>query len=303
MNDLLANYPLAYRKNKRYNFPLYNKNYQRKIKMTVCIAAICKDGIIGISDRMVTTGDVEFEHSVSKIKPLTPNIIAMMAGDDSFQVEVLQFLDEVILNSKIEKIAVNTIVDSYILAKEYIENKKIQHNILRPLGISYDKLLTNDATLIKEDIRNFQRYNIPSTEIIIMGVDDKGPHIYTISKFSCDHINHINCHDRIGFTSIGIGARHATSQLMFTEYNPNCSFSESLLLIHNAKKRSEVAPGVGSNSDIVLVNNSGCITLKPKIVSDLDTIFKDNIKQEKNILLSAKEKVDTYVNNILKKND
>jgi hypothetical protein len=192
---------------------------------------------------------------------------------------------------------------AYISAKEYVENKKIEHNILRPLGISYDKLLTNDVILIKEDIKNFQRYNIPSTEIIIMGVDDEGPHIYTISKFSCDYINNVNCHNRIGFASIGIGARHATSQLMFTECNPNCSFSESLLLIHNAKKRSEVAPGVGSNSDIVLVNNSGCISLSSKIVSDLDTIFKNNIKKEKNILSSAKKKVDTYVNNILKKSD
>lgn len=271
--------------------------------MTVCIAAVCNLGIVGISDRMVTTGDIEFEHPASKIIQLTPNIIAMIAGNDSFQIEILQQLYKFIHLDKTQSFNVKDTVDLYIACKENIENKKIEQNILRPLGLSYEKLSDNYLSLVKHDIHNYQRFDIPATSVIIAGIDSEGDHIYTINKHYGDHINQISCHDRIGFAAIGIGARHASSQLMLSNYNPICNFSESLLFVHNAKKRSEVAPGVGNNTDMILVQDSGCITIDQKIIFDLDKIYKEVIKKESNIQLLAKKKVDSYINNILGKNN
>lgn len=271
--------------------------------MTVCIAAICELGVVGISDRMVTTGDIEFEHSAPKIIQLTPTIIAMIAGNDSFQIEVLQLLNKHISLEKPQILSVENIVNLYMSSKEAIENKKIEQNILRPLGLSYEKLSDNYIPLIKHDVHNYQRFDIPATEIIIAGIDNEGDHIYTISKHYGDYINHVNCHDRIGFAAIGIGGRHASSQLMLSNYSSMCNFSEALLLTYNAKKRSEIAPGVGTNTDMILVQDSGCIVIDQKIVSDLNKIYKSIIKRESNIQLSAKKKVDLYINNILGKNN
>ena len=61
--------------------------------MTVCIAAICRNGVVlGASDRMLTAGDVQFEPEREKIFPLTTSIVALTAGDASLQDELMSKL-------------------------------------------------------------------------------------------------------------------------------------------------------------------------------------------------------------------
>ena len=277
--------------------------------MTVCIAAICELGIVGISDRMVTSGDIQYEHSASKITQLTPNVVAMMAGDASFQSEILQMLANVMANSlslqenEPIQLSVKNIVDLYIDCRQSLEKRKIEIEVLNLFDLTYDGFLSKQHQLsegfissIENKIQNYQRYSIPFTETIIAGSDYKGYHIYTIEN------NKSYCNNQIGFTSIGGGARHASSQLMLSGYNPSCSISNALLSVHNAKKRSEVAPGVGDNTDMILIQESGNILIKEKIISDLNEIYKDIIKEERDIQLSAKIKVDSYIKNILEKN-
>ena len=57
--------------------------------MTVCVAAICEGGVIfGLSDRMLTAGDVQFQPQSSKIWELTNSIVMMTAGDIALQTEI-----------------------------------------------------------------------------------------------------------------------------------------------------------------------------------------------------------------------
>ena len=53
--------PLIARRNK----------FKRKVPMTVCIAAICDNNttILGACDRMMTSGDVEFEPALDSLTP------------------------------------------------------------------------------------------------------------------------------------------------------------------------------------------------------------------------------------------
>ena len=57
--------------------------------MTVCVAAISQLTIVGASDRMLTSGDIEFEPPISKLHNLTESICIMIAGDISLQAEIL----------------------------------------------------------------------------------------------------------------------------------------------------------------------------------------------------------------------
>ena len=71
----------------------YNKaeNHKRKhIAVTVCVAAVSGLIIFGTSDRMITSGDIQFEPQQSKIVPLTNSIVAQIAGDVSIQTEIMQ---------------------------------------------------------------------------------------------------------------------------------------------------------------------------------------------------------------------
>jgi hypothetical protein len=72
-----------------------------------------------------------------------------------------------------------------------------------------------------------------------------GPHLYIVQNA------HSYPADRIGFAAIGIGARHANSQLMFRGHSPKKDLPETLLSVYTAKKRAdEVAPGVGEDTDM-----------------------------------------------------
>lgn len=193
-------------------------------------------------------------------------------------------------------------MDLYIDCRRSLEKRKIETEVLNLFDLTYDEFLSKQHQLsegfissIENKIQNYQRYTTPYTETIIAGSDYKGYHIYTIDN------NKSYYNNQIGFTSIGGGARHASSQLMLSGYSPSCSFSNALLSVYNAKKRSEVAPGVGDNTDMVLIQKPRNILINEEIISDLNKIYKEVIKKESNIQLSAKKKVDLYINNILGK--
>lgn len=65
--------------------------------MTVCIAAIYEGtGVFSASDRMITSGDVEFEPPVEKVRYLTSSCLVMFAGDAAMQAEIIQATQAVI---------------------------------------------------------------------------------------------------------------------------------------------------------------------------------------------------------------
>jgi hypothetical protein len=71
----------------------YRRLRERRIPVTVCVAAMCATNIlIGASDRMLTAGDVEFEPETAKIYSVTNSAVVMIAGEASLQSDILQRL-------------------------------------------------------------------------------------------------------------------------------------------------------------------------------------------------------------------
>jgi hypothetical protein len=60
---------------------------------------------------------------------------------------------------------------------------------------------------------------------------------------------------------VGYGEWHSQSQFMFAGHAPWKNFPETFLLTYSAKKRAEVAPGVGAHTDMVVVGGLGQLTL------------------------------------------
>ena len=61
--------------------------------MTVSAAAICRDGdesvLVGLSDRMITSGDVEFESGTSKLFGFDTNwVMGFAAGNTDTNLEI-----------------------------------------------------------------------------------------------------------------------------------------------------------------------------------------------------------------------
>jgi 20S proteasome alpha/beta subunit len=221
--------------------------------VTVCAAAITKGTVVGASDRMLTsgTGDIEFEPSISKLHPLHDNICIMIAGDITLQTEILYKVVDSLPSIPEIDWAVRDVAEAYYRAFQEARTKMAEGAILSPLGLdsASDVFLRGDLGMrLASDLLNFK---VPFIEAIVTGYDTSGPHIYVVNN------NGVTCHDWVGFASIGGGSGHANSQFMFAGHNRNCTIPETLMLVYSAKKRAEVAPGVGSDTDMFFIDPPG----------------------------------------------
>jgi hypothetical protein len=224
--------------------------------MTVCIAARAGNIVVGVSDRMLTSGDIQFEPSAgTKTYFLTNSMFVMTAGDAALQAEiilmVLQEITDRIAKDPNNWWKVSEAADLYVKYYNVIRNKRAENAVLSPLNLNGQSFLANQGTmssnLVERLARELINFELPNASAIFAGLDPAGCHLYTV------HNNEANCVDNVGFAAIGIGDRHASSQLMFARHAWNAPFPETLMLTYYAKKKAEVAPGVGVGTDMVMV--------------------------------------------------
>src|SRR5204863_6355462 len=219
------------------NSLLSERKHKRKAPLTVCIAAICDGGIIiGASDRMITSGDIEFEPSgmplapPAKIFQLTSSIAIMTAGDSGLQSEIIQNLIPIV-NERIRAepnqwLPVKAVVDGYVNCYTKLKLQCARNAILAPLGLDENRFVSQQQGMspvfVERITREMLNFDMPGVETIVTGIDtapstNPRAHIYTIRN------NDVTCCDDIGFAAVGIGARHAESQFMLaghTRFSP-----------------------------------------------------------------------------------
>jgi hypothetical protein len=271
--------------------------------MTVCIAAMCEGGIIfGAADRMKTAGDVQFEPPMPKKFHITNSIVVMTAGDALFHGEILGELCGVIYERvKAEPDnwwKVKDVAELYAYFHNATKQRRAENAILVPLGLNRENFISRQSEMSNEFIASITKellnFNMPLASSIITGIDANGPHIYRLDN------DKISCWDHIGFVSIGNGSRHAESQFMFARHAPNSLLSESLLLTYSAKKRSEVAPGVGCETDMFMIGPllGSATDINAKTMAKLDEEYQKIILAEKDTQVSAKNGIKQYVDEL-----
>lgn len=242
-----------------FHDPIYNppsiRTKMEDLSMTVCVAAQSGNMIFGASDRMLTGGDVEFEPESTKIHPVTNSIVAMTAGDSSFQSEVILELQNVLVK-RIKAYpeqwwVVRDVAYLYLQLRNEVKRKLAEQAILAPLGLDSSSFLARQKELadgfIKQVTQELVRFEVPGVSTIFAGVDPGGAHIYTVE----DDV--VRCHDSVGFAAIGSGYWHADSQLMLAKHSCYSPVPDTLLLTYAAKRRAEVAPGVGNATDMFMI--------------------------------------------------
>ena len=85
--------------------------------------------------------------------------------------------------------------------------------------------------------------------------------------------------------------------MMFAGHTRLKSFPETLLLVYSAKKRAEVAPGVGEATDMFMIGpRLGSYTeVGDHVLTRLKKIYIDELKREQKAASKAKESVNKYV--------
>src|SRR5262249_16657737 len=213
---------------------------------------------------MLTSGDVQFEPLAgTKIFGLTSSIFMMTAGDAPLQAEITALvyreISERIAREPQNWWTVGEAAELYARYYDFFLNKRTQHEILSPLHLDGQSFLQNQRNmsdqLVNDLAKELLNFEIPNVAAIFAGLDPAGSHIYVVRN------NEVDCVDNVAFAAIGIGGRHASSQFMFARHAWNSSFAETLLLTYYAKRKSEVAPGVGAGTEMVMVGpNLGSLT-------------------------------------------
>lgn len=259
------------------------KPKRKKIPVTVCIAVIYNNNaILGVADRMLTAGDIEFEPQQPKILSLTKNIVAMTAGDADVQTQLysktVAEVNRKIASNPTKLVSVEDVANMY---RDYYSKLKVEateREVLSPYGLTYETFILRQKEMSKDFIDEIsykiQSFSLSDVSTIITGLDELGPHIFVVDN------SQVSWNDRVGFAAVGIGRYHALSHLMLARHTPSIQEAKALLTVHQAKKKSEVSPGVGSETDMFVIgpNVNTFTMLVPipngkDIVKDLDKFY------------------------------
>jgi hypothetical protein len=88
-----------------------------------------------------------------------------------------------------------------------------------------------------------------------------------------DNFGTVRSYDDVGFAAIGIGGYHARSSLMQIGYVNTAQLSTALAFTYAAKKRAEVAPGVGRATDMHLVFRDAFIPVWPEVFAHMERVY------------------------------
>lgn len=254
---------------------------------------------------MITAGDIQFEPQQTKLYTISNSIVAQVAGDASIQVHIMKRVIEVVVKriqaAPTEWWNVRDIAELYRHYYEELRLMHAEHDILAPLGLDRNTWLTKqkemDSELVRKIAMELMNYDWQETAAIFSGVDPSGAHIYVARNGA------ISCQDSVGFAAIGAGEWHANSQLMFAGHSQYKLVPETLLLVYSAKKRAEVAPGVGKGTDMFAIGPGlGSYTSIPwETLKSLEKIYRKEQKCHQNAAEKARGEADKYVEEIAKR--
>jgi hypothetical protein len=229
----------------------------------------------------------------------------MTSGDSSVHAELLwavkKEVDERIEHDPDDWWNVDDVANRYAAAYLSAKRTRAEAAILSPLSLTQDSFLARQQqmapSLVASLTKELLNFEFPYTSAIVTGIDTTGAHIYTVKN------GDVRCLDSIGFASIGIGSRHAESQFMFARHTPHAKGADTLLRVYVAKKRAEVAPGVGEVTDMFSIGPQ-LGTANPigqQIVDDIDRIYQELVDKEKKSQADAQLKINQYVSEAEKK--
>ena len=256
--------------------------------MTVGIGAICENesGVVLAADTMVTNRalSLEFEHQNQKMTQLSENCVALTSGDALAHTELFG----AVINSvtQLRQPSVVGIVEQIKETYQLLRRRQIEERILKPKGFNnLTDFYQIQSHLIPDVAMNTQmqidqyRYGL---DILVAGVNNGRAHLYGINDPGTSY-----CFDSIGFHAIGSGAPHALNTLIARGSNSLKDLNTTVMIVFEAKKIAERAPGVGSKLTDIIAMNSNTVTYIPRSrMHELEKIHRKWVRREEDWLNS-----------------
>jgi len=258
--------------------------------MTICIA--CKSGndyVVTASDRMVTLSNpsMEYQQNISKTLKVADNCVISASG---VAVNITNIYNKTmeILKTK-DQHTIKEISD--IISNSYQETRKelIEAAILSKVNLDFKSFHEKSRTLNERLVAQITaavdgyRYGL---DILVAGVDSTGGHIYAVVDPGV-----VTPIDALGNIAIGSGRIHATSSFIYSDYGPDLDLKHIASMTYEAKRRSEIAAGVGSETDMYVVSQNEVKQLSEDQLDELKKIYEEKVQKNKNVESEIQEKI------------
>lgn len=271
--------------------------------MTVCTACIfpwfCNaDGeppdiggaIVAATDRMYSDLGLSIEYEASKWKMSLagPSHLFLISGDMAFQSEVLLRFHRSQTAAPVQ--TAHEMAYRLGDAVAEVRRERAARRVLHPVGLTEETFLSQQMNLQPSWVRSLseQMQDVSvEADSIVAGVDGAHAHLFHVDGFGT-----VTNHSDMGFVSAGVGGVHSSAQLMRDPYNHRQLFGEAAFKVFRAKKRAEVAPGVGPTTDLFLINRHGFNRLSDEYVTGLGRFYDRQELESVRFLARSRSKID-----------
>jgi hypothetical protein len=246
--------------------------------MTICAAAICfyepkKEAILTISDRMITSGDIEYEDKYSKVMMLSARIVCMFAGNRELHYMIANAARDEIRTKGITSVA--DAADAYSSAFVNLRRKRAEARVLAPQGLDMSTFVERQHQMNEAVVASWTNRIYEETlgvQAIVAGTDARGGHIYSIARSDREFVELPLpvCHNVQEYVAIGTGYRQFETHFMSMRYSKSMGALWGLLLMLAAKRKAEASPGVGLATDAFLVYEDGVGPYPPEVIGALN---------------------------------
>jgi len=241
--------------------------------MTIILGALCRneDGTpaaVLASDRMVTWANMtEYEHHVPKVSPIAGAVVAI-SGDALAGARIVA---DVRSELRDQAVTVEDVANGLATRFASFRMEFVEAQVLMARGLSLKDFYDRHANLLPQiaGMIDQQMVQVPlNVQLLVAGVDHTGAHAFSIENPGGTVVNH----DSIGHVAIGSGMIHALQSMIGFEHTYLSGLRDTIVQVFISKRRAELAPGVGSQTDLLVVTVDGVRRLTDDAMTALDGI-------------------------------
>ena len=281
--------------------------------MTVCVAAIAswidEDGkrrpiILLAADRMLTSGGGRREYELRDQTKLiwldgpkgdySDKIALMVSG-------IYDDLDAIgkKAGKRMQQEGITAIADIAAVVADVLgeyRRERVERMHLAPYNLRIDEFVSRQGEFPQTFIEKIEgKLNDRDDDIgdfILAGFDETGAHLYTIHDPGWEQP-----HDGTGYAAIGIGYELAEGIFQSSLYTPFTDWLQAMTMTFFAKKTGEGASGVGPNTDLWYVLETGHHYFPPlsPTTMALDQMYAEKWEAERQAILNSAAKLGSIL--------